>query len=63
VTDRESSTTGENLNPSQNNRRDNTDNLPNPNDQFLKNIKINVLTFDGHHDPQIFLSWTLQLGK
>jgi len=42
VTDRESSTTAENLNSSRNNRRHNTDNTPNPDDQFLKNIKIDV---------------------
>ena len=50
MTDCESSTTGENLNSSRNNHQDNTDSLPNP-DQFLKNIKIDVLTFDGRHHP------------
>jgi len=39
------------------------DNPSNPDDQFLKNIKIDVLTFVGRHDPQIFLNWTLQLDK
>jgi len=60
---REFFTAGENSSSSQNNRHDNTDNPSNPDDQFLKNIKINVLTFDGRHDPQIFLDWTLQLDK
>ena len=60
---RESSTAGENSFSSRNNRRDNIDNPPNPNDQYLNNIKIDVPTFDGRHDPQLFLSWTLQLDK
>ena len=27
----------------------------------MKIIKIDVLTFNGCHDPQFFLDWTLQL--
>jgi len=50
------------FNPPQNNHHDNTDNPPNPDDQFLKSIKINVPTFDGRHDPQLFIDWT-QLDK
>ena len=34
-----------------NNHHDNIDNPPNLDDQLLKNIKIDVLTFDGRHDP------------
>ena len=45
----ESSTAGENSSSSQNSHRDNTDNPPNPDDQYLKNIKIDVPTFDGRH--------------
>ena len=60
---RESSTAGENSSSSRNNRRDNTDNPPNPDDQYLKNITIDVPTFDECHDPQLFLDWTLQLDK
>ena len=48
---RESSTAGENSSSSRNNRRDNTDNPSNSDDQYLKNIKIDIPTFDGHHDP------------
>ena len=29
-----------------------------PDSQFLKSIKIDVPTFDGRHDPQVFLDWT-----
>ena len=46
----ESSTAGENSFSSRNNRRDNIDNPPNPNDQYLNNIKIDVPTFDGRYD-------------
>jgi len=60
---RESSTVGENSSSSRNNRHDTTDNPPNPDDQYLKNIKIDVPTFDGRHDPKLFLDWTLQLDK
>ena len=59
---RESSPAGENSFSLWNNRRDNTDNSPNPDDQYL-NIKIDVPTFDGRHDSQLFLDWTLQLDK
>ena len=34
-----------------NNRRTNTDNLPNPDVPYLKSIKIDVPNFDRHHDP------------
>jgi len=60
---RESSTAGENSSSSRNNHRDNTNNPPNSDDQYPKNIKIDVPTFDGRHDPQLFLDWTLQLDK
>ena len=56
------STAGENSSSSQN-RRDNTDNPSNLDDQFLKNIKIDGATFDRRHDPQFFLNWTHQLDK
>jgi len=52
---RESSTGGENSSSSRNNRRDNSDNPSNPDNQYLKNIKIDIPTFDGRHDPQLFL--------
>jgi len=51
IADRESSTIGENSTPSWNKRRDNIDNPPNPDDQFLKSIKIDIPNFDGRHDP------------
>ena len=60
---RESSTVGESSSSSQNNHRNNTENPSNLDDQFLKNIKIDVLTFDERHDLQNFLNWTLQLDK
>ena len=41
----------------------NTDNPPNLDDQYLKNIKIDVPTFDERYDPQFFLDLTLQLDK
>ena len=31
-------------------------NTPNPDDQYLKSIKLNVPTFDGHQDPQFSLN-------
>ena len=31
--------------------------------QLLKSIKIDVPTFDGRHDPQLFLDWTQELDK
>jgi len=34
-----------------------------PDSQFLKSIKIDVPTFDGRHDPQLFLDWTQLLDK
>jgi len=46
-----------------NNRRNNTDNPPNPDAQYLKSIKIDVPNFDGRHDPQLFINWTLQLNR
>ena len=33
-------------------------NVQEPNDQHLKSIKLDVLTFDGHLDPQLFLAST-----
>ena len=51
------------FNPLQNNHRDNTDNPPDLDDQFLKSIKIDIPNFDGCHDPQFFINWTLQLDK
>ena len=41
----------------------NTDDPSNPDTQYLKSIKIDVLNFDGCHDPQLFINWTLQLDK
>ena len=34
-----------------------------PDSQLLKSIKIDVPTFDGRHDPQLFLNWTQQHDK
>jgi len=34
-----------------------------PDSQYLKSIEIDVQTFDGRHDPQLFLDWTQQLDK
>jgi len=45
--------------PSRNNRRHNIDNPTNPDAQYLKSIKIGVLNFEGYHDPQSFIDWTL----
>ena len=45
----EFSIAGENSLSSRNNRRDNIYNPPNFNEQFLKNIKIDVPTFGGRH--------------
>jgi len=47
--------------PSRNYRRDNSADPSNPNTQYMKSIKIDVSTFDGRHNPQLFLDWTLQL--
>ena len=44
-----------------NNRRNNTDYPSNPDTQYLKSIKIDIPNFDGRHDPQLFINWTLQL--
>ena len=30
-------------------------------DQYLKNIKLDVLNFDGHLDPQYYLDWVMSL--
>jgi len=49
--------------PPRNNRRNNTDNSPNPDAQYLKNIKIDVPNFDGYYDPQFFINWVLQLDR
>ena len=45
--------------PPKNNRCNNTENISNPDVQYLKNIKIDVSNFEGRHDPQLFLNWTL----
>jgi len=37
--------------PLRNNRHNNTNYSPNPDAQYLKNIKIDVPNFDGRHDP------------
>ena len=39
--------------PLRNNRRNNTENTSNPDVQYLKSIKIDVLNFEGCHDPQL----------
>ena len=49
--------------PRKNNRRNNTVNTFNPDAQYLKSIKIDVPNFEGHHDPQLFIDWTLQLDR
>ena len=38
-------------------------NTPNPDDQYLKSIKLNAHIFDGGHDLQLFLNWLQQLDK
>ena len=38
--------------PSNDNR-----NAPNSDDCYLKGIKLNILIFDGNHDPHLFLDW------
>ena len=48
--------------PPRNNRR-NTENTSNPDARYLKNIKIDVSNFEGRHDPQLFIDWTLQLDR
>jgi len=48
-TDREPPTTEEV--PLQNNMRDNLNNAPNSDEQFLKSIKLDVPTFHGRLDP------------
>jgi len=47
--------------PPKNNRRNNTENTSNSDAQYLKSIKIDVPNFEGHHDPQLFIDWTLQV--
>ena len=42
-----------------NNRRDS----PDPDDRFLKSIKVDVSTFDGRLDPQTFLDWIQSMDK
>ena len=49
--------------PPKNNRHNNTDNPSNLDAQYLKNIKIDIPTFDGRHDTQLFIDWTLQLDR
>jgi len=39
--------------PPRDNRRNSTDNTSNPDAQYLKSIKTDVLNFDGRHDPQL----------
>ena len=38
-------------------------NTPNPDDYYLKSIKLDVSTFDGCHDPQLFLNWIQQINR
>ena len=38
-------------------------NEQNPDAQYLKSIKIDVPTFDGRDDPELFLDWTQQIDK
>ena len=38
-------------------------NASNPDDQYLKSVKLDVPTFDGCHDPQFFLDWLQQLDR
>ena len=60
-TDREPPTTEEV--PLQNNMRDNLNNAPNSDEQFLKSIKLDVPTFHGRLDPQLFLDWLQSIDK
>jgi len=39
--------------PQKNNWRNNTENIPNLDAQYLKSIKIDVPNFEGCHDPQL----------
>ena len=48
--------------PLRNNRR-NIENTSNPDAQYLKSIKIHVPNFEGRHDPQLFIDWTLQQDR
>ena len=34
---------------------------PNPDDQYLKSIKLNAPAYDVRHGPQLFLDWLQQL--
>jgi len=52
-----------NQTPPRNNRRNNTKNTFNLDAQYLKSIKIYVPNFEGRHDPQLFIDWTLQLDR
>ena len=49
--------------PPRNNRCNNIENTSNPDVQYLKSIKIDVPNFEGRHDPQLFVDWTLQLDR
>ena len=49
--------------PLKNSRRNNTENTFNLDAQYLKSIKIDVPNFEGRHDPQRFIDWTLQLDR
>jgi len=40
-----------------------SENTSNPDAQYLKSIKIDVPNFEGRHDPQLFIDWTLQLDR
>ena len=56
MTDRESFITEKNSTTSQNNHRDHTNNPPNCDTQYLKNIEIDVPNLDGRHDSQLFIN-------
>ena len=38
-----------------------SNNVSNPDDQYLKIIKLDFPTFDGRYDPQLFLEWMQQI--
>jgi len=35
----------------------------NENERYLKNIKVDVLNFDGRSDPQYYLDWVMSLER
>ena len=44
-------------------RRNPHTNALDPNEQYLNTIKLDVLAFDGHLDPQLFLDWPKDMNR